>query len=64
MIKDLPTMEVSTDTTQPKTNSVQSPDLIAIIRGAKERGVKKKKKERDRTQTQTLDTNDPELRNR
>lgn len=50
MIKDLPTMEVSTDTTQPKTNSVQSPDLIAIIRGAKERGVKKKKK-RERQNT-------------
>lgn len=32
MIKDLPTMEMSMDATQLKSNPVQSPDLI--IRGA------------------------------
>lgn len=37
MIKDLPTMEVSVGTSQPKPNPAQSPDLIAIIREAMDR---------------------------
>lgn len=37
MFKDLPAMEVSMDTTQAKPNPAQSPDLIAIIRGAMDR---------------------------
>lgn len=66
MIKDLPTMEVSMDTTQPKPSIVSKPK--AIIRGTMDRrGGKKGKKKKnlnDRTQTKTLGINAPEPRNR